>query len=91
MIYYIIDQFEKHYRWSFDEISSDVPLWDTLEEWTHSDGGGLTGIRILYRTAPIGGFPRYVKIVTNFDDVVSIQWGNELEPFADDFLLEVVD
>lgn len=87
MISEILYTFISFYRWDFGGVQSDVPDWEIIEEWTHFDGNGCTGVRILYLTPPMHGFRRYVSVTTKFDEVTSIRWDNDLATFADEFQL----
>ena len=87
----LLKTFNAHYSWDYEKIESNIPGWETMEEWVHSDSSGMTGIKSLYLTSPIFGFSRYVSVETNYEDVTSLRWANDLETFGDEFLLEATN
>jgi len=91
MLNTLLNTFNAHYSWNYDKIESTILGWETIEEWVHSDSSGMTGIKSLYLTPPIFGLSRYVSVQTNYEDVTSLRWANDLETFGDEFLLEATN
>ncbi len=82
MIIPILDKFISNYKWDCTEISCNVEGWSIIQYFEYRDQGGLTGIKVVYQTPPIGGNRRIVAVETNYEDVVRIEWANDINSIS---------